>query len=310
MGVLVLISTLGLIGSRLRLAFVGILVTLAATACGSAAVGAPPIAPDGPLVQQLTGEVSDAGALKHLQALQKIADEHGGNRAAGTPGYDASVDYVVGVLRDIGFKASTPTFRASGRSGERGAQRNVIAQTRTGDPNHVVMIGAHLDSVEDGPGIVDDGSGVATLLEIATELGAKPSVQNTVRFAFFGGEENDADGSTGYVDGLSAADRSKIKLYLNVDMVASPNGGYFVQGGKGRDSEAAGPAGSAMIGRVLADQLTKAGVTDPKLIEFVGDDESPFIDAGIPVGGAENGDEERKTATRSQSLGRAGSRAL
>jgi len=299
----VLISTLGLIGSRLRLAFVGILITLAATACGSAAGGAPPIAPDGPLVQQLTGDVSDAGALKHLQALQNIADEHGGNRAAGTPGYDASVDYVVGVLRDIGFKASTPTFHASGRSGQRGAQRNVIAQTRTGDPNHVVMIGAHLDSVEDGPGIVDDGSGVATLLEIATELGAKPSVQNTVRFAFFGGEENDGDGSTGYVDGLSSADRSKIKLYLNVDMVASPNGGYFVQGGKGKDSEAAGPAGSAMIGRVLADQLTKAGVTDPKLIEFVGDDESPFIDAGIPVGGAENGDEERKTAQEAKAWG-------
>ena len=64
--------------------------------------------------------VSDAGALKHLQALQKIADKHGGNRAAGTPGYDASVDYVVGVLRDIGFKASTPTYRASGRDGGRG----------------------------------------------------------------------------------------------------------------------------------------------------------------------------------------------
>jgi aminopeptidase S len=210
---------------------------------------------------------------------------------------------VVGVLRDIGFKASTPTYRASGRDGGRGPERNVIAQTRTGDPNRVVMIGAHLDSVEDGPGIVDDGSGVATLLEIATELGANPSVQNTVRFAFFGGEENGADGSTGYVDGLSAADRSKIKLYLNVDMVASPNGGYFVQGGKGRDSEAAGPAGSATIGRVLADQLTKAGVTDPQLIEFVGDDESPFIEAGIPVGGAENGDTERKTAPEAKAWG-------
>ena len=303
MGALVLIPTLGRVGSRLRFVFVGLSVALAATACGSAAVGAPPIAPDGPLVQQLAGGVSDAGALKHLQALQKIADKHGGNRATGTAGYDASVDYVVGVLRDIGFKASTPTYRASGRDGGRGPQHNVIAQTRTGDPNHVVMIGAHLDSVEDGPGIVDDGSGVATLLEIATELGANPSVQNTVRFAFFGGEENGADGSTGYVDGLSAADRSKIKLYLNVDMVASPNGGYFVQGGKGRDSEAAGPAGSATIGRVLADQLTKAGVTDPQLIEFVGDDESPFIEAGIPVGGAENGDAERKTAPEAKAWG-------
>ena len=225
-----LISTSGLIWSRLRLAFVGISVTLAVTACGSLAVG--PTTADVPLVQQLAGEVSDARAMEHLQALQKIADENGGNRAAGTSGYDASVNYVVDVLRDAGFKASTPTFEASDGDGEgSGPQRNVIAQTRSGDPGQVVMIGAHLDSVEDGPGIVDNGSGVATLLEIATQLGADPSVKNTVRFGFFGDEESGAVGSTGYLEGISADDRKKIKLYLNVDMVASPNGGYLVQGG-------------------------------------------------------------------------------
>ena len=69
---------------------------------------------DGPLVQQLSGEVSDAGVLVHLQALQKIADENGGNRAAGTAGYEASVEYVVGVLRGAGFEVSTPTYEASG----------------------------------------------------------------------------------------------------------------------------------------------------------------------------------------------------
>ena len=304
--------TSGLTGSRIRLALLVSLVTLAALAGGALAVfvlqplpSSNAAAPDGPLVQQLAGEVSDAKAMKHLQALQKIADEHGGNRAAGTSGYDASVDYVAGVLRGAGFKVSTPTYEASGHHGRRtsGAQRNVIAQTRTGDPGHVVMIGAHLDSVEDGPGIVDDGSGVASLLEIATQLGADPSVQNTVRFAFFGGEENGAEGSTGYIRGLSAADREKIKLYLNVDMVASPNGGYFVQGGKGRDPEEAGPAGSATIARVLADQLSKTGVRSPEIIKFVGDDESPFIEAGIPVGGAENGDEERKTAAQAKAWG-------
>ena len=84
-------------------------------------------------MQQLAGEVSEARALKHLQALQKIADEHGGNRAAGTPGYDASVEYVVDVLRDAGFKASTPTYEASG-DGDGTSGRNVIAQTRTGNP--------------------------------------------------------------------------------------------------------------------------------------------------------------------------------
>jgi aminopeptidase S len=303
----VLISTSGLIGTRIRLGFVGLSVALAATACSAVAAAPSPTAPQsyGPLVQQLAAEVSDASALKHLQALQKIADEHGGNRASGTPGYDASVEYVVGVLRDSGFKASTPTFDASDldRAGASGPQRNVIAQTRSGDPGNVVMIGAHLDSVEHGPGIVDNGSGVATVLEIASQLGANPSVQNMVRFAFFGAEEHGAVGSTGYVEGLSAADRKKIKLYLNVDMVASPNGGYLVQGGKGNDPDEAGPPGSATIGRVLADQLAKSGVTNPEFIEFVGDDESPFIEAGIPVGGAENGDEENKTHKQAKAWG-------
>ena len=300
-----LMSIVELIRSRIRLALVGISLALVAVACGSVAA-APPIPPDGPLVQQLTGDVSDARAMKHLQALQKIADEHGGNRAAGTAGYDASVEYVARVLRNAGFKVSTPTYEASGGWHRRRAsdpERNVIAQTRTGDPSQVVMIGAHLDSVEEGPGIVDDGSGVATLLEIATQLGADPSVQNMVRFGFFGGEENGAEGSTGYVEGLSAADRQKIKLYLNVDMVASPNGGYFVQGGKGDDPEETGPAGSATIARVLADQLVKTGVTSPEIIEFVGDDESAFVEAGIPVGGAENGDEDQKMRRQAKQWG-------
>jgi aminopeptidase S len=305
MEMLMLISIVELIRSRIRLALVGISLALVAVACGSVAA-APPIPPDGPLVQQLTGDVSDARAMKHLQALQKIADEHGGNRAAGTAGYDASVEYVARVLRNAGFKVSTPTYEASGGWHRRRAsepERNVIAQTRTGDPSQVVMIGAHLDSVEEGPGIVDDGSGVATLLEIATQLGADPSVQNMVRFGFFGGEENGAEGSTGYVEGLSAADRQKIKLYLNVDMVASPNGGYFVQGGKGDDPEETGPAGSATIARVLADQLVKTGVRSPEIIEFVGDDESAFIEAGIPVGGAENGDEDQKMRRQAKDWG-------
>lgn len=330
-------STVGLMASPIRLACVWISVTLATVACGSVAVESPPTAPqslpgsdtasqsppnskattsqssprskvtapDRPSVQQLSGQVSDARALKHLRALQKIADEHGGNRAAGTPGYDASVEYVVGVLRDAGFEASTPTYDVSGEDGDgaSGSGRNVIAQTRTGDPGQVVMIGAHLDSVTDGPGIVDDGSGVATLLEIATQLRSDPSVQNTVRFAFFGHEEDDGQGSTGYVEGLSADDRNKIKLYLNVDMVASPNGGYLVQGGKGSDEEEAGPPGSATIAGVLADQLAKTGVTNPEIIEFVGDDEAPFIEAGIPVGGAENGDEEEKTRSQATAWG-------
>jgi aminopeptidase S len=127
-------------------------------------------------------------------------------------------------------------------------------------------------------------------------------VRNAVRFAFFGSEETGSQGSRGYVDSLSADDRGKILCYLNVDMVASPNAGYFAQGGKGTDKSASGPPGSATVSRILADELAKTGVT-PQVIQFVGDDESPFIDAGIPVAGAENGDRRKKSEGQAQAWG-------
>jgi aminopeptidase S len=178
--------------------------------------------------------VSRAGATQHLQALQRIADENGGNRASPSPGYEASVDYVATVLRGAGYQVSTPTFPIStGRGGGVVTLRSVVAQTRTGAADHIVMAGAHLDSVAEGPGINDNGSGVATLLEVATQLSGSPQVRNTVRFAFWGSEEDDLQGSTHYVQTLSDADRRGIMLYLNLDMLASKNAGYFVQGEQG-----------------------------------------------------------------------------
>ncbi len=292
---------------RLRVALAGLAAAVAVGACDVGAPAPPPAGPaqtatavasSDPLVGRLATQVDAARAVTHLQALQQVADAHGGTRASATPGYDASVDYVAGVLRQAGFAVSTPSFTSDSGT----AERNVIAQTTTGATGQVVMIGAHLDSVKAGPGIVDDGSGVASLLEIATRLGPAPAVRNAVRFAFFGGEETGSTGSTAYVKGLPAADRSAIRMYLNVDMTASPNGGYFVQGGQGRDTDATGPAGSATVAGVLADRLRQAGVT-PQLIPFVGDDEAPFIEAGIPVGGAENGDRHKKTAEQAAMWG-------
>ncbi|WP_345380402.1 M28 family peptidase [Pseudonocardia yuanmonensis] len=260
---------------------------------------------DGQLGRQLKDAVTDAGALVHLQELQTIADSNGGNRASPSPGYLASVEYVSGVLRAAGFEVETPEYQLSRRhvgADGRTTLPNVVTQTRTGDPAHVVVIGAHLDSVEEGPGIVDDGSGVATLLEIATRLGPSPAVRNAVRFGFWGSEETGAQGSTGYVTSLSDEARGAIMLYLNVDMVASPGGGYFVQGGTGDDASSAGPPGSAAVGDVLAAQLAGTGVT-PERIKFVGDDETPFVEAGIPSAGAENGDSGRRTEEQAQAWG-------
>lgn len=260
--------------------------------------------PDEPLAQRLSNEVSEPAAFLHLEALQRIADENGGNRASPSPGYEASVDYVVGVLRDAGYEVSTPTYPASGDQDDDVGPtlRNVIAQTRGGGQGSVVMIGAHLDSVQDGPGIVDNGSGVAALLEIASRLGAATPTRNAVRFAFFGSEEEGAVGSTAYVESLSADERQQIKLYLNVDMVASPNAGYLVQGGKGGDLSTAGPPGSETVSQVLVDELARTGV-NAEIIEFVGDDESAFVEARIPSGGAENGDQEEKSDDQARAWG-------
>ena len=214
------------------------LVALAAILAGCTTTPVAPVSPDVPGSTQLAAGVSGAGAVPHLEALQRIADANGGNRASPGPGYEASVDYVAGVLRDAGYDVSLPTYPAA--VGERGGDRRqvvlrqVVAQTRTGNPGRVVMAGAHLDSVPDGPGINDNGSGVAALLEIATRLGGSPQAVNAVRFAFWGSEEANLNGSTTYVASLPAADRDDLLLYLNLDMLASPNAGYFVQGGVGR----------------------------------------------------------------------------
>src|SRR4051794_19026350 len=133
-------------------------------------------------------DVTGADVTSHLVALERIADENGGNRASPSPGYEASVEYVTWILRAAGYDVTTPVYPLPKRRrrGRRTSCRNVIAQTRTGDPRWIVMVGAHLDSVRKGPGINDNGSGVAALLEIAARLGGSPVTRSTVRFAFWG----------------------------------------------------------------------------------------------------------------------------
>ena len=101
-------------------------------------------------------------------------------------------------------------------------EQNVIAELRGNNDDNVVMAGAHLDSVPQGPGINDNGSGSAALIEIAEALG-RHRPQNTLRFAWWGAEEIGLVGSTQYVEGLSADELERIALYLNFDMIGSPN---------------------------------------------------------------------------------------
>ncbi len=257
------------------------------------------------LERRLRATATGAGAVEHLLVLQRIADGNGGNRACPGPGYEASVHYVAGILSAAGHDVSTPAYPLPKRRRRDGETccRNVIAQTRTGDVRRVVMLGAHLDSVRKGPGINDNGSGVAALLEIATRLGGSPPVRNAVRFAFWGSEEDDMVGSTHYVDTLSRAQRDDILLYLNLDMLASPNPGYFVLGGEGRSPAEHGPPGSAQVVCLLVEQLAATGVVARTVPLDRESDYAPFIDAGIPSAGVWAGDREDKTRKQARRWG-------
>ncbi|MDI3312870.1 MAG: M28 family metallopeptidase [Mycobacterium sp.] len=389
----------------------------------------------------LRNRVSTDAMMAHLAKLQDIANANNGTRAVGTPGYDATVDYVVKTLRSSGFDVQTPEFQArvfhaekgsvtvagktldahalefspatpaAGVSGplvpapvedspgctasdydglpvsgavvlvdrgtcpflqkeeaavQRGAvalivadnvdekemggtlgensdakipvvsitradgaqlrahpgpttvklnastrtfqARNVIAQTKTGSTSNVVMAGAHLDSVPEGPGINDDGSGVAAVLETAVQLGSSPRVRNAVRFGFWGAEELGLVGSRKYVQSLDVEALKDIALYLNFDMLASPNPGYFTYDGDlsmppDQRGEPVVPEGSAGIERTLVGYLKSAGKVAQDTAFDGRSDYDGFTVAGIPSGGLFSGAEAKKSAEQAKLWG-------
>ena len=177
---------------------------------------------------------------------------------------------------------------------------NVIADYPGGRTDRTLIVGAHLDSVPVGPGINDNGSGVAGILEIALQmrkLHIKPT--NHVRFAFWGAEESSPPqwGSQAYLEELSKAKRKDIARYLNFDMIGSPNFVRFVYDGDGPTLPLGRPApeGSGQIEQVFLDYFASQNLaTEP--IPFDGrSDYQSFFDEGIPAGGAISGAEGIKT---------------
>jgi hypothetical protein len=416
-------------------AAVAAIAVVALASCSS--TGSAPSPAD--LPRDVATKVTADGMYTHLRKLQDIADANKGNRAEGTPGFDASVDYVVKVLKDKGFDVQTPEFERldrteggnptltiSGRSyhvdqasllvttppgglnaitlrpqkapgctaadygsvsgaiavvddsgcsvgdkqnaavakgavgllvvsapGAGGSPaglftsgyyqqltvpvgvidrdadaalrrtdapvrlvldskpvmvktRNVVAQTKTGDTKNVVLAGAHLDSTPRSPGINDNGSAVAALLETAAALGAGPHITNAVRFVFWGSE---AEGSTKYVRGLARDQLDDIALYLGCDALASPNAGYFTYDGdqSGQPNPEiplrAVPAGSAGVERTLAGYLNLGGVRPADMPLSRTADYAPFLAAGVPIGGLTTGWSQRKTEVQARLWG-------
>ncbi|MDA3628668.1 M28 family metallopeptidase [Saccharopolyspora oryzae] len=409
-------------------------MTVLAASCAATMLAVTPVSAAPP---DLGSSIDGNAVNRHLIALQRIADQNGGNRASGQPGYEASVDYVVDKLKRAGFDVTTPEFTYeayfkdsfslavagqpvegdaleyspatpqggltaplavapvdetpgceatdydganvagtvvlisrgacsfadkqriaseagavgaiiynnvegplngtlgdadAGRiptagvtqqvgqalAGQAGAEvkldvqarfesvttRNVVAQTKTGRADNVVMAGAHLDGVPEGPGINDNGSGSAGLLETALKLGGSPKGnQNAVRFAWWGAEESGLVGSTKYVQSLSQEEQLDIALYMNFDMIGSPNAGYFVYDGDGSTGGPSGPVGSGQIKNDFIAAMAAQGVeSEPS--EFNGrSDYGEFIAVGIPSGGMHTGVEDLKTEEQAAKWG-------
>ncbi|HET9519170.1 MAG TPA: M28 family metallopeptidase [Actinoplanes sp.] len=181
---------------------------------------------------------------------------------------------------------------------------NIIANSPTGSAKSVIVVGAHLDSVVEGPGINDNGSGVATLLEIAVQLAKlKIKPRQQIRFAFWGAEESGLLGSEHYVANLSDDDLAKIYANLNFDMVGSPNYVRFVYDGDGSATPNAGPPGSAQIEEIFDKYFAKKQLaTEPTAFDGRSD-YGPFIEVGIPAGGLFSGAEGIKTAEQAAVYG-------
>jgi Zn-dependent M28 family amino/carboxypeptidase len=173
---------------------------------------------------------------------------------------------------------------------------NVIAELEGKNPDNVVMAGAHLDSVTEGPGIQDNGSGSGALLETAL-LMANTNPENTLRFAWWAAEELGLIGSTDYVEGLPQAELDRIALYLNYDMIGSPNYIFMVYDADESTFPAPVPIppGSVAIEDLYESYYTLIGEPYDDT-EFSGrSDYQAFIEAGIPAGGLFTGAEVVKT---------------
>jgi aminopeptidase Y len=210
----------------------------------------------------------------------------------------------VGLALAAAAAAGTDVHVETHTTVKRRTSHNVIAETPGGDPAHVVMLGGHLDSVVDGPGINDDGSGSMAVVEIARELAAATGASGTpaawkVRVALWTGEEIGLVGSTAYVAGLDGADRESLEAYLNFDMIGSPNGVREVYDG----ASTSRATESSAVTRLFAAAFDSAGLPWQSADIGASSDHFPFDQAGIAVGGLFSGANERKSATQASLFG-------
>lgn len=241
-----------------------------------------------------------------------IANEGGPGRSAPVVGTLVQPGIGIPVLA-----ISAPLGSALARSAQAGGVRvriavsavtrrakavNVVADL-PGSGSGIVLLGAHLDSVAAGPGINDNGTGTALVLELARQarrLGIRP--QAGLRFAFWGAEELGLVGSSAYVQSLTAEQRAQLRAVLNFDMVASRNFGRFVYDGD------TAPSGSKRIEDLFRAYFGAHRLAVEEIALEGSSDHAPFARAGIPVGGLFTGADARKEPGLARLFGGAANR--
>ena len=223
-------------------------------------------------VKALNAQRAGAPALVVVEDVLTRRGIPSGTLAA--PGIRIPVVFVAGRSVRTGTEVRVSVNAISGPR----LTHNVIAETPGGNGERVVMAGAHLDSVAGGPGINDNGSGVATLIETAEAIGPDPPGAR-VRLAFWGAEELGLIGSRRYVRSLAPGDRRRIGAYLNLDMVGSPNAVPELYSD--------GDAGLARVLRRAAGRSLGGAAAGGS------SDHAPFEAAGVPVNGLYTGSTER-----------------
>ncbi|CAA9965117.1 Peptidase M28 multi-domain protein [Pyrenophora teres f. maculata] len=246
--------------------------------------------PDGTTLAGRMKPAAAAGASAVIIYASDTANVTGGTLSNPNPdyvstGYISLADASPLVARLQAGEALTAHFQQT-QTVETRITQNVFTETKDGDPTNVIMLGAHLDSVQAGAGINDDGSGTTLILELAKAL-RRFKVKNKVRFAWWGAEENGLLGSKYYTQNLAPADANNILTYLNFDMVSRGYLGVF--DGDGSAFNLSGAPGSAAIERLFVQHFERRGLVVTPARFTGGSDYQSFMNIGKPVGGLHTG---------------------
>jgi len=143
------------------------------------------------------GEFSAARAFTHVQRVGQAT------HVTGSPANDSVRDYLVSTLKGMALDpqiqdAVTVTIEDGKASG--GRVRNIVAVINgTGSTGRVILM-AHYDSVQNGPGANDDGAGLSAVLETTRALLKGPKPRNDIVLLLTDAEEACLCGAQAFVD--------------------------------------------------------------------------------------------------------------